>query len=89
MTQRAAANDDLRCLDFVRVVSAYVDGELDEAERARIARHLEGCEGCQAAIDQFQTVIRVTGRLSPADVASLDPLLRDRLMATLRIPRRR
>jgi hypothetical protein len=31
----------------------------------------------------------VAGRLSPADVASLDPLIRDRLMATLRIPRRR
>jgi anti-sigma factor RsiW len=89
MTHRPSAQDDLRCIDLVRVVSAYVDDELDEAERARIERHLEGCQGCQAAMDQFKTVIRLAGRLSPADVASLDPLIRDRLMATLRIPRRR
>jgi anti-sigma factor RsiW len=89
MTHRPSTQDEMRCIDFVRVVSAYVDGELDKAERARIERHLEGCEGCQAAIDQFETVIRLAGRLSPTDVASLDPLIRDRLMATLRIPRRR
>jgi anti-sigma factor RsiW len=88
MTDRPSEQDDLRCIDFVRVVSAYVDGELDEPERARIERHLQRCEGCKAAIDQFETVIRLAGRLSPADVASLDPLIRDRLMATLRIRRR-
>ena len=89
MTEQTPAADDLRCIDVVRVVNAYVDGEIDTAERARIERHLEGCQGCQAAIDQFQTVIRLAGRLTPADVASLDPLIRDRLMTTLRIPRRR
>ena len=89
MSSGRVEQDDLRCIDFVRVVSAYVDGELDPAERTRIARHLEGCQGCQAAIEQFETVIRLAGRLSPVDVASLDPLVRDRLMATLRIPRRR
>ena len=89
MTPRLPPDDDVRCIDFVRVVSAYVDGELDDAERSRIERHLEGCEGCRAAVDQFETVIRLAGRLSPADVADLDPLIRDRLMTTLRIPRRR
>jgi anti-sigma factor RsiW len=89
MTSRLPPDDDVRCIDFVRVVSAYVDGELDDAERSRIERHLEGCEGCRAAVDQFETVIRLAGRLSPADVADLDPLIRDRLMTTRRIPRRR
>jgi anti-sigma factor RsiW len=89
MIDRPSSEDDLRCIDFVRAVSAYVDAELDAAERARIELHLEGCEGCKAAIDQFRTVIRLAGHLSPADVASLDPLTRDRLMATLRLPRRR
>jgi hypothetical protein len=58
-------------------------------QRARIERHLAGCGGGQAAIDQFQTVIRLAGRLTPGDVARIDPLIRDRLMNTLRIPRRR
>ena len=89
MTDRMSDSDDLRCIDLVRVVSAYLDGEVDEDQRARIERHLEGCGGCRAAIDQFQTVIRLAGRLSAADVATIDPLIRDRLMATLRTPRRR
>jgi anti-sigma factor RsiW len=89
MNDRTPAEDDLRCINFVRLMTDYLDGEVDDAQRARIERHLEGCEGCQAAVDQFQTVIRVAGRLSAADVAGLDPLIRDRLMATLRTPRRR
>jgi anti-sigma factor RsiW len=84
-----ASSDDLRCIEFVDEVSAYLDGQVDDAERARIERHLETCPGCQAAIDQFQTVIRLAGRLSPADVARIDPLIRDRLESTLRVPRRR
>jgi anti-sigma factor RsiW len=89
MSDRAPAQDDLRCINFVRVMTDYIDGEVDDAQRARIEEHLEGCEGCKAAVDQFQTVIRVAGKLSIADVAGLDPLIRDRLMATLRTPRRR
>ena len=89
MSDRTSPEDDLNCIDLVRGVSAYLDGEVDDAERARIERHLAGCGGCQAAIDQFRTVIRLAGRLSAADVASIDPLVRDRLMATLRVPRRR
>jgi hypothetical protein len=36
---------------------------VDDAERARIDHHLAGCLGCQAAVDQFRAVKRVTGRL--------------------------
>jgi anti-sigma factor RsiW len=70
-------------------VTEYLDGELDETHRARIERHLEVCDGCRAALDQFQTVIHLIGRLTPTDVARIDALTRDRLMATLRAARRR
>lgn len=89
MNDQARTDDELRCIEFVDEISAYIDGEVGDAERARIERHLEGCLGCQAAVDQFQTIKRVAGLISPADVASIDPLIRDRLMTTLRIPRRR
>jgi predicted anti-sigma-YlaC factor YlaD len=58
-------------------------------ERSRIDAHLASCDGCRAAMDQFQTVKRLTGRLTAADVADLDPYVRDRLLATLTSPRRR
>ena len=81
--------DDLSCLDLVNEVTEYLDGELDEGQRERFERHLEVCDGCRAALDQFQTVIRLVGRLTPADVAGIDAVTRDRLMAMLRVARRR
>ena len=84
-----AGPDDLACDDLVNRVTEYLDGELDDSQRARSERHLEVCDGCRAALDQFQTVIRLVGRLTPADVARIDALTRDRLMATLRAARRR
>jgi anti-sigma factor RsiW len=71
------------------MVTAYLDGEVDQQQRRRIDKHLQGCRGCRAALHQFQTVIRLAGRLTAADVADVDPLIRDRLTATLRVPRRR
>jgi anti-sigma factor RsiW len=81
--------DDLRCAELVDLVSEYIDGELNEGQQEAIERHLEGCEGCRVALDQFQSVIRLAGRLTAADVARIDTLVRDRLMATLRVMRRR
>jgi anti-sigma factor RsiW len=86
---RTPAPDDLSCIDLVDTVTEYIDGELNEGQRRVIERHLEGCDGCRAALDQFQTVIRLAGRLTAADVASIDALVRDRLMASLRVMRRR
>lgn len=84
-----AGPDDLACIDLVNRVTECLDGELDESQRARIERHLEVCDGCRAALDQFQAVIHLVGRLTPTDVARIDALTRDRLMATLRAARRR
>ena len=89
MNGSGSGKEDLQCIEFVGLVTAYLDGEVNESQRRRIDEHLEGCQGCQAALAQFRTVIRLAGRLSAADIADVDPLIRDRLTATLRVPRRR
>jgi predicted anti-sigma-YlaC factor YlaD len=81
--------DHLRCIEFVDIATAYLDGALDESDVRCVEDHLEGCQGCRAALEQVRTVIRVAGELSPADVASMDPLIRDMLLSTFRVPRRR
>jgi predicted anti-sigma-YlaC factor YlaD len=81
--------DDLSCRELVDTVTEYLDGAVTEGQQGVIERHLEGCEGCRVALDQFQTVIRLAGRLTSADVARIDAMVRDRLMATLRVMRRR
>lgn len=85
---RESSPDDLQCRELVDAVTDYLDGEVDESQRRVIESHLEGCDGCRVALDQFRTVIRLAGRLTAADVARIDELVRDRLMATLRVTRR-
>jgi anti-sigma factor RsiW len=89
MDHREPGTDDLACIELANMILDYVDGDLNEDQRRSIGRHLEVCEGCRAALDQFQTVIRLAGRLTAADVARIDALDRDRLMVTLRAARRR
>jgi anti-sigma factor RsiW len=81
--------DDLQCVELVDSLSEYLDGAVSEAQRRRVEQHLETCEGCRAALGQFQTVIRLAGRLTAADVAHIDAGVRDRLIATLGVMRRR
>ena len=81
--------DDLQCVELVDSLTDYLDGEVDEGKRRRVEQHLETCEGCRAVLDQFQTVIRLAGRLTAADVAHIDAGVRDRLIATLGVMRRR
>jgi anti-sigma factor RsiW len=89
MSDSRFTEDDMRCIEFVELITDYLQGEVGEEQRSRMEHHLEGCAGCRAALEQIKTVIRLTGRLTAADVASIDPLIRDRLLSTLRIPRRR
>ena len=74
---------------LVELLTAYLDDKLANEQRGRLDAHLSGYQGCRATLDQFRTLIRIASRLTTADVAGLDPLIRDRLMSTLQIPHRR
>ena len=52
-----------------RRLSAYVDGELNESERGRVARHLEECPECadtSASLERLVTGLALLGRYSPS-----------------------
>lgn len=89
MNDRSQAEEELRCMEVAEALTAYLEGALDDEDRRRISDHLAGCPGCSAAVDQFRTVKELSGRLTAADVAGLDPLIRDQLAATVRAPRRK
>jgi len=80
---------DPRCIDVVELLTAYLDDVLDPQTRRQVDEHLEGCAGCRAALEQWRTVSGLARRLTAADVADLDPYVRERLLGTLVVPRRR
>ena len=81
--------EDLQCVEFVELITAYLDDALSEDLRARIDAHLDTCPGCPNAIEQLRTVVNLTGELTEFDVEDLDPLEREALLSTFRRLRRR
>jgi anti-sigma factor RsiW len=47
----------INCEHVWEHISAYIDGEVDEALRAEIDKHLETCEICSAVLDSTRNVV--------------------------------
>lgn len=77
---------DLRCSDFVELVTDYLDDALPTDRRTQVDEHLETCPGCRTVLAQWREVVRLTGRLADADaeVDRVDADTRARLLATFR-----
>jgi anti-sigma factor RsiW len=75
MTHR---HDQLSCQEVVELMTAYLDGALDDADRTRFETHLVYCEGCDRYLDQMRGTIATVGRLRADDVEpeAVDDLLK-------------
>lgn len=65
-------------------LSAWLDGELSDAERLEVAAHLEVCEECRRELARLQRLDAALGRLD----AAVPPGLAERVLDRLQ-PRRR
>jgi MFS family permease len=72
---------DLTCIEFVELVTAFLDGSLDPITERRLVDHLPNCVGCERYLDQFQETIRMLGELPVQSLSSED---RDALLAAFR-----
>ena len=72
---------DLRCQEFVELVTEYLEGTLPPSERARFQAHLDYCDPCIIYIEEMRLTIRAIGHLSEDHIA---PAARDRLLAEFR-----
>ena len=55
----------MSCKELVEVITDYLEGTLFGEDRGRFERHLAGCDGCQAYLDQMRQTIRALGHLPP------------------------
>jgi anti-sigma factor (TIGR02949 family) len=72
----------LSCSDVLARLSDYVDGELAEAERARVEEHLRGCDGCARFGGEFSATVRAL-RAHLARPQAVPRALADRLRRAL------
>jgi anti-sigma factor RsiW len=62
---------DLVCIEFVEVVTDYLEGSMPADERARFEAHLSACGACTRYLDQIRTTIELAGRLTVDDIDAL------------------
>ncbi len=68
MTEFPVIPGGISCREVVELVTAFLDGALDEHERARMEAHLELCPPCVEYVEQ----IRVTARVAAVSAAELE-----------------
>jgi len=71
----------LACIEFVELVTEYLDGVLEPGEILRVQRHLSGCDGCTTYLEQLRATIQASGHLPTEPVP---PEVIDRLLAIYR-----
>jgi anti-sigma factor RsiW len=71
----------LVCRQAVELMTAYLEGTLDPAERGRLEEHLAGCPHCTEYLAQLRATIDALGRIEPDD---LDEPVVDDLVALYR-----
>ena len=68
MTEFPVIPGGISCREVVELVTAFLDGALDEHDRARMEAHLELCPPCLEYVEQ----IRVTARVAAVAAAELE-----------------
>ncbi|HUC33020.1 MAG TPA: zf-HC2 domain-containing protein [Ilumatobacteraceae bacterium] len=58
----------LVCRDAVMLLSDYLDGHLDQSERARLEAHLADCDACEEFLAQLRMTIDALGHTAPDDL---------------------
>jgi anti-sigma factor RsiW len=68
-------SDRAECEAVVRQLWPFVDGYLDDADRERITRHLEGCDACRSHFDYAAEFLGAVAAAQPdpeMDMAELE-----------------
>jgi anti-sigma factor RsiW len=65
------------CNELVELVTAYLDGALDDETHARVEAHLTTCDGCVNYIQQIRETVQTVGKIRDQE---LDPAFRSRLL---------
>lgn len=73
----------IRCIDLVEVVTAWMDGALDDDTGAAMDEHLAGCPGCRHYVDQLRMTTALAARLAVVEEPAPDDL-KARLLAAFR-----
>ncbi len=79
--RRRHRHDPLVCREFVELVTDYLEGRLNDGDRARFEAHLAECDGCDGYLEDMR---RMVNSLHAAPQPPADPATRAALLAAFR-----
>ncbi|HZX10515.1 MAG TPA: zf-HC2 domain-containing protein [Acidobacteriota bacterium] len=53
----------MRCKKAKKLISDYIDGELDSSKRSSLEKHVEECEECQKFMEDYKSIARTAQEL--------------------------
>ena len=59
----------LSCQELVELVTEYLEGALDTADRRRFDQHIDGCAGCTRYLEQLRRTIALTATITTDDLS--------------------
>lgn len=71
----------MTCAELVELVTAFLEGALDDETEQRFVEHLASCDGCEIYLEQMRRTITEVGNLP---LENLSDETRDRLLDTFR-----
>jgi anti-sigma factor RsiW len=74
-------DNGLTCHEVLDLLTEYLEGALPPVEHARVAAHLEECDGCARFLEQLTSTIAATGALREDAVPDA---VRESLLAAFR-----
>ena len=78
----------MTCTDIIRLLSDYLDGELDRKTLREIDRHLEECEECRLLVDNTRKLIQIYCDAKPVPIpASVRKRIYSKLAKKIQKPR--
>lgn len=76
-----SAGREVRCVEFVEIVTEWMEGALTDTKREEVEEHIAICPDCTVYLGQLRDTVVVLGDL--AEEAPVEPA-RERLFAEFR-----
>jgi predicted anti-sigma-YlaC factor YlaD len=62
------SSGELTCLEFVELITDYLEGVLERSSASRVTEHLVRCEWCMRYLDQMNATVAALKMLPPEPV---------------------
>jgi anti-sigma factor (TIGR02949 family) len=72
--RRDTAERKLGCVQVIRVLQEYLDGETDEVTARRVAAHLDDCRDCGLEADLYREIKKALARQKRPDARAVERL---------------